>query len=205
MAIQTFSPTPKIWFRYIDDTFTVLRSEHINRLLTHTNSVVNAIQFICDLKSEEGELAMLDYRIKQTQEGETTVYRKPTHSNSYLDFQSCHPISVKVGLVKCSSDGPKKFTSRSENLRQEIRHIKNTLRLNSYLPAFLNKFMRNRKKNIYSGSSGSINTGVINNNLTTNGNNADRVKREFKASASLPYKEGTSEASRRILNKADWD
>ncbi|CAH8563033.1 unnamed protein product [Heterobilharzia americana] len=84
-----------------------------------------------------------------------------------------------------------------------MRYIKNTLRLNNYPPKFIKKFIRSRKKNISSGSSSSCsNTGVINNNLITNGNNGDKVKREFKASSVLPYEESTSEALQRILNKA---
>nr|CAH8860460.1 unnamed protein product [Trichobilharzia regenti] len=35
-ALNTFNPTPKIWWRYVDDTFTVLKTEHISSFLTHT-------------------------------------------------------------------------------------------------------------------------------------------------------------------------
>ncbi|CAH8620016.1 unnamed protein product [Heterobilharzia americana] len=62
--VHTFNHTPKIWFRYVDDTFTALKSDDINRLLTHINSVVNTIQVTCDLVSDESELAMLDCKIK---------------------------------------------------------------------------------------------------------------------------------------------
>ncbi|CAH8603309.1 unnamed protein product [Heterobilharzia americana] len=50
-----------------------------------------------------GEVAVLHCKIKRTQDGSLepgVVYRKPTHSNGYLDFMSSHPISVRVGLVK---------------------------------------------------------------------------------------------------------
>ncbi|CAH8622133.1 unnamed protein product, partial [Heterobilharzia americana] len=82
MALRTYNPTPKIWWRYVDDTFTVLKSEHIDSFLTHINSVVNAIQFTYEVENEQGELPMLDCRIKRRIDGglDTTVYRKPTHS-----------------------------------------------------------------------------------------------------------------------------
>ncbi|CAH8619921.1 unnamed protein product [Heterobilharzia americana] len=53
MDVQTFSPTAKIWFRYVDDTFTALKLDDINRFLTHINSAVTTIYFACDLVSDE--------------------------------------------------------------------------------------------------------------------------------------------------------
>nr|CAH8823000.1 unnamed protein product [Trichobilharzia regenti] len=37
MAIETFTPTPKVWWRYVDDTFTVLRTQDIDRFFEHIN------------------------------------------------------------------------------------------------------------------------------------------------------------------------
>ncbi|CAH8633809.1 unnamed protein product [Heterobilharzia americana] len=99
IALQTISPTPKICFRYVDGTLTVLKSEYFNVFLAHINSVVNAIEFTYN----QGEVAVLHCKIKRTQDGSLepgVMYRKPTHSNGYLDFMSSHPISVRVGLVK---------------------------------------------------------------------------------------------------------
>nr|CAH8872938.1 unnamed protein product [Trichobilharzia regenti] len=100
IATETFSPTPKVWWRCVDDTFTVLRTQDIDRLFEHINWKVEAIQFTYELESQE------DCSVKRREYGKsnTGVYRKPIHSNVYLDFRSYHPISVKIGLVKCSSN-----------------------------------------------------------------------------------------------------
>ncbi|CAH8434907.1 unnamed protein product, partial [Heterobilharzia americana] len=134
MALRTYNPTPKIWWRYVDDTFTVLKSEHIDSFLTHINSVVNAIQFTYEVENEQGELPMLDCRIKRRIDGglDTTVYRKPTHSNRYLDFKSSHPVSVKAGLVKCLNNRAEKLTSHCKDLNKELKHIKEALITNNY-------------------------------------------------------------------------
>ena len=34
----------------------------------------------------------------------TSVYRKPTHTDQYLAYDSHHPQSVKCGIVKCLYD-----------------------------------------------------------------------------------------------------
>ena len=49
----------------------------------------------------EGTLPFLDILIKPDQEGRlhTTVYRKPTHTDQYLHWDSLHPISSKYSVV----------------------------------------------------------------------------------------------------------
>ena len=42
----------------------------------------------------------------------TTVYRKPTHTDQYLAYDSHHPQSVKRGIVKCLYDRAKHLTSK---------------------------------------------------------------------------------------------
>nr|CAH8868518.1 unnamed protein product [Trichobilharzia regenti] len=83
---------------------TVLKTEHISSFLTQINSLVEGIKFTFEAENEQGELAvMLDCEVKRIEEGklQTSVYKKPTHSSRYLDFNSSHPLTVEAGLVKC--------------------------------------------------------------------------------------------------------
>ena len=51
---------------------------------------------------KDGELPFLDILVKQSNTKLTTlVYRKPTHTYSYLNFKSHHHPRVKAGIVKC--------------------------------------------------------------------------------------------------------
>ena len=50
---------------------------------------------------------------------DTTVYRKPTRTNRYLDFQSHHPHHVKRSLVRCLHDKDKNIISSQDNLNQD--------------------------------------------------------------------------------------
>jgi hypothetical protein len=45
----------------------------------------------------DGHLAFLDLNVHRTVEGklETDVYRKPTHTDKYLSYDSHHPVSHK--------------------------------------------------------------------------------------------------------------
>nr|CAH8847330.1 unnamed protein product [Trichobilharzia regenti] len=100
IALNAFNPTPKIWWRYVDDAFAVLKTEHISSFLTHREK---GIKFAFESENEQRELAMLGCKLKQTDEGKphTGVHKKPTYSNRYLDFNSSLPLTVKIGLVKC--------------------------------------------------------------------------------------------------------
>ncbi|CAH8464106.1 unnamed protein product [Heterobilharzia americana] len=98
-------------------------------------------------------------------------------------------MSVKAGLVKCLTDRARKLTNQSKNLNKELKHLKETLVVSNYPPQFIKKFLRTHEKR-------------KNNSHTSASNNDNTSKKEFTASIVLPYKEGTSEALRRILNKA---
>ena len=45
-----------------------------------------------------------------------TVYRKPTHMDRYLHFNSHHPTDVKKGLVRCLYDCARNITKEASNL-----------------------------------------------------------------------------------------
>ena len=44
----------------------------------------------------------------------TKVYRKPTHTDQYLVYDSHHPQSVKRGIVKCLYDRSKQLSERGD-------------------------------------------------------------------------------------------
>nr|CAH8828250.1 unnamed protein product [Trichobilharzia regenti] len=98
-------------------------------------------------KVRKGELPMLDCNVKRKEDGKlnTSVYRKPTRSNRYLEFRSSHPMSVKIGLVKCLNDRAQKLSSTKENLRQKVIHIKEDLKLNNYPDKLVKKYVSKSK------------------------------------------------------------
>ncbi|CAH8872153.1 unnamed protein product [Trichobilharzia szidati] len=133
IPLNIFSPTPKIWWRYVDNTFTVLKTEHTSSFFTHINSLVMGIKFTFESENEQGELAMLDCKIKRTEEDKlhTGVYKKPTHSSRYLDLNSSHPLSIKADLVKCLTNRAIALSSTTKNLNDEMKQIEEALVLNN--------------------------------------------------------------------------
>ena len=72
----------------------------IDVLLQHLNSIKPSIQFTVERETDR-KLAFLDTCVRRTIEGklETDVYRKPTHTDKYLSFNSHHPRCHKKSVA----------------------------------------------------------------------------------------------------------
>ncbi len=101
----------------------------VESLLNHLNDVRPTIKFIMEL--EDGSLPFLDARLTQRDGGslDVTVYRKPTHTDRYLHFNSHHPLSAKRAAVRSLFDRARNVTLRKENMQEEPHHYFQTERL----------------------------------------------------------------------------
>ena len=63
---------------------------------------------------KENKLAFLDTAVIREPDGRltTSVYRKPTHTDQYLAYDSHHPQSVKRGIVKCLYERAKRLVTK---------------------------------------------------------------------------------------------
>ena len=102
LALRTATHPPRIWRRYVDDTFCVIKKMEVEGLLSHLNSLRPAITFTAE-KEVDGKLLFLDTLLHCKNDGslDISVYRKPTHTDRYLNFSSHHPRHVKEGIVSC--------------------------------------------------------------------------------------------------------
>ena len=97
-AIRSAPHPPYVWKRYVDDTFTIIESTHKNEFIEHINSIDEHIQFTCEDQREDGSIPFLDILItaEEDENLSTTVYRKPTHTDLYLQRDSHHTLNIKV-------------------------------------------------------------------------------------------------------------
>ena len=88
-ALST-SPTPRLRHRYVDDTFVIQKEVNKQNFVQHINSVDQAIQFTVEDNKEDGAIPFLDTIVKSETDGKLsiTVYRKPTHTEQYLQWDS---------------------------------------------------------------------------------------------------------------------
>ena len=136
-TINTFSVR---YQRYVDDTFVIVRSENdANRLLSAFNAVHSNLKFTCEFQSD-GCLPFLDVFVSRNKDGRalTAIYRKPTWTGLYLNYNSFVPLKYKSGLVHTLFDRARKICSPS-TLPQEELLLFETLKDNGYPIDFLQK------------------------------------------------------------------
>ena len=102
-ALETSAWKPKMWRRYVDDVLVVW--PHGDQLLEefhqHLNKQNPSIQFTVERESG-GKIAFLDVQLeKKGPKILTSVFRKKTHTDRYLHFDSNHPARVKRGIIQC--------------------------------------------------------------------------------------------------------
>ena len=117
-ALQSSPNPPLLWKRFVDDTFVIINKAHKEEFLTHINSVDSNIQFTAEDPGPDGSLPFLDILITPNEEGrlETSVYRKPTHMDQYLQWDSHHQISAKYSVVGTLYHRTKTISSNNEKL-----------------------------------------------------------------------------------------
>ena len=78
-----------------------LKTELIKDFHHHLKSMEPRIQFTLETENNS-QLAFLDVLITQNRDQsiDTTVHRKLTHTNKYLDFSSHHPLAHKITVVR---------------------------------------------------------------------------------------------------------
>ena len=100
-ALSSAVNPPRWWKRFVDDTFVILKRDHKEEFLLHINSVDPSIQFTTEEQKEDGSMPFLDILVTPQEDGTLTskVYRKPTHTDLYLQWDSHHNLACKYSVV----------------------------------------------------------------------------------------------------------
>ena len=85
-ALSTFLSPPKVYERFVDDTFCIIKREDIQNFHDHINSLETKIKFTIE-EEKDYQLPFLDTLLKRNEDGSISVkvYRKPTHTDQYLN------------------------------------------------------------------------------------------------------------------------
>ena len=127
-ALSSFPHPPSLWLRFVDDTFVINKAKHSQDLLQHINSQDPHIQFTVE-PTQQDSLPFLDtlVTIQPDNTFSTTVYRKPTHTDQYLYWDSNHHITAKQSVLNTLAHRAKPVSSSQESMDKELEHIKTAL------------------------------------------------------------------------------
>ena len=181
--LKDFASPPRIWLRYIDDTFVVFKKTEVVSFHKFTNNIEDSIKFT--VEQEVGNaIPFLDVLvIRNNGQLTTKSYRKPTHTIRYLNFNSCHTFSQKVGLVKTLLFwANSKLNTNYRDKTNEVKFVCNALRSNDYPDWLLNKVKKEIKQH-------------------EEVNKSDCMTKMICNYFGLPYIKGLSDEMSRILRK----
>ena len=174
-ALLSASHPPKWWYRYVDDSHVCIAREHLTEFHSHLNSVNPHIKFTVE-EEKDGSIAFLDTMTTRNPDGtiKTRVYRKATHTDKYLQFNSHHPSQHKRSVARTLLDRAKNIPSTDADRLSEIQHVVDALKINGYTEQFIRSCQS-----------------------TTVPTNQSQTNRGF---VTLPYLQGISEKIARTLN-----
>ena len=119
------TPNHCLWFRYVDDTFVIQQAEHSNQFPQHINSQDPHIQFT--MKTPRKMVPYLSWIPLFPWHLTTSVYRKPTHMDQYLHWDSSHNLLVKYSIYNTLAHRARVVYTSQPALKQEEDHIRKAL------------------------------------------------------------------------------
>ena len=102
--------------------------------------------YIVEQPNVEGAIPFLDTLCKPNgEEISVSVYRKPTHTDRYLDFNSSHPILAKRTVVRALMERAENVCSDPVILAKEVEHLGKVLCYNNYPQWLIDKWGKSDK------------------------------------------------------------
>ena len=192
--------TPHLWLRLVDDTLSSRRQNTANNFYgtskhkTHTNSL------LCKNQTKMECFHSWTLRFHQaptTNTLITTVYRKPTHTDQYLHWDSDHSIWAKHSVFNTLAHRAKGVSTNQQTQHKELEHIRKVLQAYPFPAWTLNKLQWkfDCKNNTSNGPGSGDNQPNNNNSSRTNSSNNNK-----NISIIVPYIQGLGERFKRTFN-----
>ena len=180
----------------MDDTFVIHNEVNKQGFLQHINSVDPAIKFTFEDNKEDGSIPFLDTIVKPEADGtlSITVYRKPTHTDQYLQWDSHHHLSAKFSVIHYLSHRATTVCSKPELLQQEKDHLRKALTKCKYPKWALDKVEKRLNRSTSEVIDGANNQGTTAAQPVTN-----KVKNN--SHIVIPYTQGLCESIKKICGR----
>ncbi|BHF64099.1 hypothetical protein SprV_0200709800 [Sparganum proliferum] len=134
---------PRLWVRYVDDTFVINNRDGIGEFTQHLNSILPNIQFRME-EEKDCQLRFLDVLVQRKNDGglKTTVYRKATNTSRILSFLSNHPLSHKRSCVRTLYRRVETHCTEPADKKAEAQFLRKLFTMNGYPGNFVEKCRR---------------------------------------------------------------
>ncbi|KAL3978929.1 G2/M phase-specific E3 ubiquitin-protein ligase [Sarotherodon galilaeus] len=169
---------------HVDNTWVKIKTQEVESFTAHINAVDKNIKFTRE-DTKDNCLPFLDCAVHIEENGNLNieVYRKPTHTDQYLLFDSHHPLEHKLGVIRTLHHRAEHVPSKPEGKKKEHTHVKEALKTCGYPNwAFIKSAKSHRKEDQTP---------------------AREDKKDRCNNIVIPYVAGVSEKLRRVFSKHD--
>ena len=144
LAISTSPVPPKVWKRYVDDSFVIIKKDAVSSFHNTLNASDPKISFTIELENN-GQIAFLDTLVsRRNGVAVIDVYRKPTHTDRYLDFSSHHDKKHKISTASTLLFRASSLPSSHEGKTRETNHVRAALEVNGYPLPVISSILNNK-------------------------------------------------------------
>ena len=166
----------------MDDTFVIQKEEYKQNYLEHINSVGLAITFTMDDTKEDGAIPLLDTIVIPEADNtlSITVYRKPTHTDQYLQWDSHQDLSARCSVINTHTYRGKTVCNKPELLQKKMDHVRKALSNCKYPRWAMNRLERGFSQLTSEGSN-------MANNQDTSGAEPTTTEVKTKGHIVIPY------------------
>ena len=127
----------KYWRRHVDDTISFVKLGAMNYIITKLNSFDNNIQLTFE-EEDKGKLPFLDVLIQRMGNSiVTTIFRKLTNNEIYLNWNVFAPDTWKRGILKTLVERAYIVCSTNELLPKELKYFVNVFRETNNYPHYV--------------------------------------------------------------------
>ena len=209
-ALSSYPYPPSLWLRFVDETFVITMAEHSQPLLQHINNQDPHIQFTVEEPTQQGTLPFLNtlVTLQPNNTFSTSVYRKPTHTDQYLHWDSNHHITAKQSFYNTLVHRDNIVSSNQETLNKELHHIKEALQACQFQNWALNQLQQKFLKINQSNNNTNQDNNNTNNTKDRNITSRDSVikfKRLCKSNGIQVHFKGINTLRTQLVNPKDKD
>ena len=124
-ALATALHPPRVWRRYVDDTWVIQQQEHKQQFLHHINTVEIPSNSLWKRQRMMAPYHFLAQSSHHDEDGsfKIGVYRKPTHTDLYLPWDSAHDMASKYNVINTLTHRAHTISSTTDLVKQELQHL----------------------------------------------------------------------------------
>ena len=138
---------PLLYKRYVDDTLWLLPVDsNINLLMDYMNSRHNNIRFTYESEANDCihfiGLTITHCSLSNSNGYSTSVYRKPTFTGLYTNYNSFTPLAYRLSALKCLLYRAFNLSSTWSLFHKEITSLRSMLLRNAYPSSILDRIIK---------------------------------------------------------------